>query len=88
MKKLFLFLKRLFHKKRIEPIVQTDRIQLKPASTETFPKSHVKIRNFIISQRNLERKKQSRHKYAKFFKHRQPTTSRKLWKPNAKLEEE
>jgi hypothetical protein len=27
-------------------------------------------------------------RYRKFFKHRQPTTARKLWKPNAKIEEE
>jgi hypothetical protein len=26
-------------------------------------------------------------RYRKFFKHRQPTTARKLWKPNAKLKE-
>jgi hypothetical protein len=27
-------------------------------------------------------------KYRKFFKKRQPTTARKLWKPSAKLEED
>jgi hypothetical protein len=27
-------------------------------------------------------------RYRKFFKKRQPTTARKLWKPNAKLEDE
>jgi len=27
-------------------------------------------------------------KYRKFFKKRQPTTARKLWRPNAKLEDD
>jgi len=62
-------------------------MQPETVSPETFP-SHVEIRDFVIAQRNLERRKQAQYKYAKFFKHRQPTTSRKTWKPNVQIEEE
>jgi hypothetical protein len=37
---------------------------------------------------NLNRKRRSKFSNAEHFKQRQPTTARKLWKPNAKLEED
>jgi hypothetical protein len=45
------------------------------------------IKTLRIAQSNIERKKQTQIPYSQFFKHRKPTTARKLWKPNAKAEE-
>ena len=45
------------------------------------------FKKFIIAQQNIKRRKESSYKYSKFFKHRQPTTARKLWKPDKKPED-
>jgi hypothetical protein len=46
------------------------------------------IKTLRITQCNVKRKRQTQVPYSRFFKHRKPATARKLWKPNAKLEED
>jgi hypothetical protein len=77
--KLFDWLKRLFKRKKATQVVTSTaqssykRFSFKPTTTE---------------ERYVKVPKTHPARYRKFFKHRQPTTARKLWKPNAKLEEE
>jgi len=89
--KFFERLKKLFQRKKPEAISwtkpyatsstfgsETKTYLIKPASTKGKP-IHIRIeKTTTITHPN---------RYRKFFKKkRQPTTARKLWKPNAKLE--
>ncbi len=86
--KLLKKLKTLFAKKKTQPVTLTQRIERKPTYTTKGSITTVQIKTIITAQKNIQKQKQSTYKYSKFFKHRQPTTARKLWKPHAKPEEE
>jgi len=92
--RLFESFRRLFKRKKPEAVSWTkpyaksstveSRIStypVKPTLTEGKP-VHVRIGPTPTSSITHPAK------YGKFFKKRQPTTARKLWKPSAKLEED
>ena len=92
--KLLEWLKRLFKHKKPEGISWTKpygksstveskvyTYPVKPTLTEGKP-VHVRIEPTPTTPITHPAR------YRKLFKHRQPTTARKLWKPNAKIEEE
>jgi hypothetical protein len=92
--RLFEWFRRLFKRKKPEAVSWTkpyaksstveSRIStypVKPTLTEGKP-VHVRIEPTPTTPVTHPAK------YRKFFKKRQPTTARKLWKPNAKLEDE
>jgi hypothetical protein len=81
--KLLQFLKRLFRKLTADQSREDAESPL--VSKASKPRT---IKTSRIAQLNIERKKQTQIPYSQFFKHRKPTTARKLWKPNAKLEED
>jgi len=90
--KLFEWLKRLFKREKKSEITYPKckdiKLHVKLESTKlNVDEEEIKdILNFLPKPKQ----KPITHpmRYRKFFKHRQPTTARKLWKPNAKLEEE
>ena len=75
------------------------RFSIKPTTTEQkYVKMNVKLEPATLKVNELEikevlnllpKRKPITHpaRYRKFFKKRQPTTARKLWKPNSKSDE-
>jgi hypothetical protein len=87
--KLFKWLKKLFRReKKSEPFPKFEtvkmNVKLEPA---TLNVNEEEIKEVL---KLLPKKKPITHtaRYRKFFKHRQPTTARKLWKSDAKIEGE
>jgi len=60
---------------------------VQPELSEWKMSDRTSFKKFIIAQQNIKRRRESSYKYSKFFKHRQPTTARKLWKPGKKPED-
>jgi hypothetical protein len=78
--KLLEWLKRLFKRKKATCIV---------TSTAQYRYKHFSIKPTTTEEKYVKIPITHPAKYRKFFKkRRQPTTARKLWKPNAKLEDE
>jgi len=87
----FEWLKKLFRRRKPEVVSWT-----KPYATDLTTESRV---NAYPVKPSLTKRKSSYvrvkpppitspSRYRKFFKKRQPTTARKLWKPKAKIEED
>jgi ribosomal protein L24E len=84
--KLFEWFKRLFKRRKPEAVSWT-----KPYAKSSTVESKVSIYPVKPTLTKREPTTSITHsaRYRKFFKKkRQPTTARKLWKPNAKIEEE
>jgi len=76
----------LFGKKKTKEV---EAVESKPELdlSEVKMPTRTDIRKLIIAQQNIKRRRESSYRYSKFFKHRQPTTARKLWKPDKKPED-
>ena len=61
-----------------------------PQNQRAFAKSVEEVKRSLEFNRirRLNQKRRTKFRYSEHFKQRQPTTARKLWKPNAKLEED
>jgi uracil-DNA glycosylase len=85
--KLFEWFKRLFKRKKATHVVASTaqsrykNFSIEPTTTEERQR-YVRIKPTPTTPITHP------SRYRKFFKKRQPTTARKLWKPNAKIEEE
>jgi hypothetical protein len=76
--KLLEWIKRLFKRKKATQVV---------ASTAQSRYKRFSIESTTTEERYIRVPITHPARYRKFLKKRQPTTARKLWKPNAKLEE-
>jgi len=90
-------IRNLFRRRKPESQLSptAEKMPKEPCRTPSFPEQAQeltalknKIKTKTIALRNIERRKHGQYKYAKFFKHRQPTTARKLWKPDATFEDD
>lgn len=86
---LFEWLKKLFKRqKKSEPFPKFEtvkmNIKLEPATLKVNEEEIKEVLNLLPKRKPITHPA----RYRKFFKHRQPTTARKLWKPSAKLEED
>ena len=84
--------KHFFKKKKTSTTVKAVAVERKPEldlseRSVKMPRTRTDLKKLIIAQRNIKRRRESSYKYSKFFKHRQPTTARKLWKPDKKPED-
>ena len=95
--KLFEWLKRLFRRqKKSEPFPKFEtvkiNVKLEPATLKVNEEEIKEALKLLPKRKPIThpKRKPITHptRYRKFFKKRQPTTARKLWKPNAKIEEE
>jgi hypothetical protein len=87
--KLFEWLKKLFKRqKKSEPFPKVEtvkmNVKLEPATLNVNEEEIKEVLKLLPKQTPITHPA----RYRKFFKKRQPTTARKLWKPQAKLEEE
>jgi hypothetical protein len=76
---LLSWLRRLFKRKKATHVV---------ASTAQSRYKHFSIEPTTTEERYVRVPITHPSRYGKFFKKRQPTTARKLWKKNAKIEDE
>jgi len=79
-------IRNLFRRKP-ESQLSAEKMPKEPCRTPRFPEQPQELtalKKTKIALRNIERRKHGQYKYSKFFKHRQPTTARKLWKPDAR----
>jgi hypothetical protein len=87
--KLFKWLKKLFRReKKSEPFPKFEtvkmNVKLEPATLKVNEEEIKEVLELLPKRKPITHPA----RYRKFFKKkRQPTTARKLWKPNAKLEE-
>jgi hypothetical protein len=73
----------------IEPTTTEEKyvkmnVKLEPATLKVNEEEIKEVLNLLPKRKPITHPA----RYRKFFKHRQPTTARKLWKPDAKIEEE
>jgi hypothetical protein len=74
---------------RIEPTITEQKyvkmnVKLEPATLKVNEEEIKEVLNLLPKRKPITHPA----RYRKLFKHRQPTTARKLWKPQAKLPEE
>jgi len=91
--RLINWFKHLFHKKSKQLSEEEEIYQQHPELRPEPRRGIIRSSEVFKARKLLEIKKANRKRrktfsYGEHFKQRQPTTARKLWNPNAKLEED